>query len=110
MMLLFLGLGVVFILQGIPGFLSSEMFIRGKYGRGTRYTGNKAVAMGFGTIAMGTLIILNGIFVVATNVPLKSPFMMAGFIMGIVVYLVCWIVSWFVSGTAVRERSSWSWW
>jgi hypothetical protein len=109
MMLLFLGLGVVFIMQGLPGLLSAELYIRGKYGRGTRYTGNKAVAMGFGTVAFGLLIILNGIFVATTKSPPKSPMMMAGFFIGVGVYLFCWIVSWFVSGTAVRERTK-SWW
>ena len=109
LMLVFLVLGIFLIMQGLPGLLSSELYIRSKYGRGTRYTGNKAVAMGFGTVAFGLLVILNGIFVVATKPPPKSPVMMAGILIGVGVYFFCWIVSWFVSGTAIRERRS-SWW
>ncbi|MBX3080444.1 MAG: hypothetical protein KF716_02350 [Anaerolineae bacterium] len=109
MLLMFTILGVVFILQGLPGLLSGELYLRGKYGRATRYTGNKAVAMGFGTVAFGLLIILNGLFLGLGQTLPKSATAMAGVIMGVAVYVVCWVISWFVSGTATRERTR-SWW
>ena len=112
-MLLFLALGIFMMVQGLPGLLSGELYVRGKYGRGTRYTGNKAIVMGFGSVAFGLVCILNGIFVVTTQpaITTKSPAPMIGLLVAAGVYLVCWIVSWFVNGTAVRERhgSWWSW-
>lgn len=95
-------MGGIFVAQGLPGLLASDMLVRGRYGTSTHYTGTKAAVLGFGYVAAGAFILINALLVMLRS-PAKITAGDTGLLWGILILPICWVISLFVGGTAERE-------
>jgi hypothetical protein len=99
--------GGFFIAAGLPGLLTRDFVLRGRYGWRTHYTGMKALVIGGGFVIAGILFIVNGILNGLLNTGRFDFTAYQGLLLGAVAsILIAWVLTFGVDGTAEHKREN----